>query len=243
MQLYFIRHGQSINNLLWDQSQNDAKREADPALTDYGRQQVQQVARFLAEHNGPTPTTNDAQAQNIDCFGLTHLYSSLMIRSMDTASAIAQALNLTPVVWEDLHETGGIWRRDEETGERIGLPGKNRAYFETHYPHFILPDALGESGWWNRPVERHEDYLRRARRFLEALQTRHGETDDRVAVVSHGGFYNFVLATLLNLPLADPLPVWFTLNNTAITRIDFQEQRVRIAYHNRVDFLPPALVT
>jgi 2,3-bisphosphoglycerate-dependent phosphoglycerate mutase len=243
MQLYFVRHGQSYNNALWDRARDSTDRKEDPELTDYGRRQAQIVARFLAEHNGPPPTTGDAGVQNIDTFGLTHLYTSLMIRSMDTANAIAQVLNLTPVVWEDLHETGGIFLDDKETGERIGLPGKNRSYFEENYPDFILPDHLNEEGWWNRPFEPHDERVLRALRLRETLQERHGDSQDRVAVVSHGGFYNYFLAAVLQIPILSPSSFWFSLNNIAITRIDFEEGRTRIAYNNRVDFLPPALVT
>jgi hypothetical protein len=76
-----------------------------------------------------------------------------------------------------------------------------------------------------------------------------------VAVISHGGFYNYILSALMNLPWRDkepeehtedqrtpPSPRWFLMNNAAITRIDFDHE-VRIAYQNRVDFLPPDLIT
>ncbi len=257
MQLYFIRHGQSANNLLWDQTQANKGRSADPELTEYGRLQADHVARFLAQHNGPPPATQEAGLQNtqeaglqntqeaglqnVNRFGITHVYASLMVRAMDTASAIAKALNLTPMVWEGVHEGGGIWFEDEVTGERTGLPGGNRAFFEARYPNFILPDRLNGAGWWNRPFEPRSEHLVRAKCFLETLQERHGGTEDRVAVVSHGAFYNYMLKTLLNIP--DLLPIWFAFNNAAITRVDFGADEVRLAYQNRVDFLPQALVT
>ncbi len=244
MQLYFIRHGQSLNNLLWDQTKDDQGRSEDPELSEYGQKQVEILAQFLAHHNGPLPTTRDANAQNIDHFGLTHLYTSPMVRSMDTAGAIARHTNLTPVVWKDLHETGGVWLQNEETGEPIGLPGNKRAFFEARYPNFILSEDLGKEGWWNSPFESHEERVMRASRFINNLKAQHGDTNDRIAVVSHGAFYNYMLGALLNLPLAyPPESIWFALNNTGITRIDFQDGRLRMAYQNRVDFLPPALVT
>ena len=82
---------------------------------------------------------------------------------------------------------------------------------------------------------------------MQQLLERHGHTDDRVAVISHGGFYNSLLAALLALP--EPENVWFALNNAAITRIDFHDasdefaEHIALAYMNRVDFLPPELVT
>jgi 2,3-bisphosphoglycerate-dependent phosphoglycerate mutase len=225
MQFYFIRHGQSENNALWECTDYARVRIEDPGLTEVGRQQAEFVAQFL----GRADST------------LTHLYSSLMLRAVATGAIIAKRLDLPLVAWEDLHERGGIYLEDEQTGEFIGQAGKNRAYFETHYPDFVLPDSLGEAGWWNRPFEEPEQRLTRAKRFWRDLMERHGHTDDRVAVVSHGGFYNDLLAAILNL--SETEGYWFALHNAAITRLDLNDERIRLIYLNRVDFLPKELVT
>jgi 2,3-bisphosphoglycerate-dependent phosphoglycerate mutase len=70
---------------------------------------------------------------------------------------------------------------------------------------------------------------------------RHGNTQDRVAVVSHGGFYNHFLAVVLGLEARGKW--WFLLNNTAITRIDFTLEEARLVYQNRVEHLPRELIT
>jgi broad specificity phosphatase PhoE len=57
----------------------------------------------------------------------------------------------------------------------------------------------------------------------------------------HGAFYNSFLAVLLNLPNQNEL--WFRMNNAAITRIDFQDDVVRLVYLNRMDYLPVELIT
>jgi len=111
----------------------------------------------------------------------------------------------------------------------------------THYPGLCLPDELGEEGWWNRPYEAVEERNQRARRFLEELLCRHGDSDDRVGVISHGAFYNRLLGELLRLNSREGL--WFMLNNCAITRIDFREDEVALIYTNRADFLPAELIT
>jgi len=104
----------------------------------------------------------------------------------------------------------------------------------------VLPDSLAEGGWWDRPCESREQALGRARRFVRDLLTRHGE-DDRVAVISHGDFYNCVLSAIFDLPTDDK--AWFSLNNVGLTRINFEGDSVWLAYANRVDFLPPELIT
>lgn len=245
MQLYFIRHGQSENNLLWVRAGSSQGRSEDPDLTPLGRQQAQRMAQFLGQADSSTAVNlRGHDFQNAAGFGVTHLYASLMIRAVATGTIIAQALGLPLTAWKDLHETGGIYRKDEQTGERIGLPGNNRAHFEAHYPDLILPDALGEEGWWNCPFEEYEQRPLRAKRFLCDLRERHGGADDRVAVVSHGGFYNHLLQAILNLPQREGL--WFALNNAAVSRIDFidsDDERIVLSYLNRVDFLPKELLT
>ena len=54
MQLYFIRHGQSENNLLWDQTRSDTGRVGDPELTSNGQLQANLVAQYLAKYRGRT---------------------------------------------------------------------------------------------------------------------------------------------------------------------------------------------
>ncbi len=239
MQLYFIRHGQSENNALWMSTGSHIGRNEDPGLTAVGRQQAELLAQFLSQADPTLRQPSDFQ--NVAGFDITHLYTSLMVRAVATGTIVARALDLPLVAWEDLHEWGGIYLRDEQTDEPVGLPGRNRAYFEQHFPDLVLPDSLDEAGWWNRPFEEPEQRLPRAKRVLHDLLERHGHTDDRVAVVSHGGFYNYLLVAILKLPGREGF--WFVLNNTGISRIDFNEEETWLSYLNRVDFLPRELIT
>jgi broad specificity phosphatase PhoE len=136
---------------------------------------------------------------------------------------------------------GGIHHRDEETGEPVGLPGRNRAELAAHYPDLILPASLGSEGWWNRPYEQENQAALRAQRLLSELLAHHGSSDHRVAVISHGGFYNHFVGAILNL-LADQRR-WFSLNNAAITRFDFDGESTWISYMNRADHLPRELIS
>ena len=242
MQLYFIRHGQSANNLLWDQTGSSKGRSVDAELTQAGRKQAELAARFLRRANPSDAAREERDFYNAAGFGITHLYSSLMVRAVATGSVIAETLDLPLVAWEDLHEVGGIYREDAQTGERIGQPGTSRAYFEAHYPRLVF-DGSGscEVGWWNRPPEELEQAAVRAQRFLHDLMERHGEQDDRVAVVSHGAFYNTLLRAILKV--GDEGNCWFILNNTGISRFDFRNRRVELVYLNRLDHLPPDLIS
>jgi 2,3-bisphosphoglycerate-dependent phosphoglycerate mutase len=238
MQFYFIRHAQSANNHLYDTTGSSTGRNQDPELTEVGYRQAEILARFMKQTDPSFKKPLDRT--NRSGFGITHLYTSLMIRAVATASTIGRALNIKPVAWEELHEGGGIYLDDPQTGNKVGQPGKTRAYFAAHYPDLVLPATLGDAGWWNRPFEEYASMFPRAERFLNDLLARHLRTDDRVAVVSHGGFYNVLLRTIFKIARDD---VWFEKNNAAITRVDFSPEETVLVYLNRMDFLPNELVT
>ena len=75
MQLYFIRHGESINNVNWNNP--DYAENPDPFLTEKGIEQAEHLARYLQKNKSIT----DDMAWNVQnhCgFELTHIYASLM---------------------------------------------------------------------------------------------------------------------------------------------------------------------
>jgi 2,3-bisphosphoglycerate-dependent phosphoglycerate mutase len=248
MQLYFIRHAQSANNALYAETGAAWGRHHDAPLSAVGLRQLPHLAALLSHGDpvAPAPLNDPANRRG---FNLTRLYTSLMERSILTASAIAEATGLPVEGWVDLHEHGGIYEIDEASDERRGVPGPGRSELITRFPRLELPPGIAEEGWWNRPYEDETALFARANRFLEALLERHGGSEDRVAVVSHAGFYHAVLRALLGLPSAYPSPddgphaVYFGLNNTGITRIDIEEERRAIVYLNRLDHLPAELVT
>lgn len=240
MQFYFIRHAQSANNAMWASTGSNLERSEDPDLTELGVRQARSLADFLALGDARGGCRCDESREG--GFGLTHLYSSLMIRSVKTGAIVAKRLGLKLEALQEIHERGGIYLEDHEGGEIEYLPGRSRSYFSENYPDLVLPETFIDAGWWDRrPVESPEDSLGRARAFLQGLRDRHANTDDRVAVISHGGFYNDFLASLLGLQAQSVY--WFTLYNTAITRIKFDEDWVELVYQNRVEHLTPEMVT
>jgi 2,3-bisphosphoglycerate-dependent phosphoglycerate mutase len=246
MQLYFIRHGQSINNAIWSVTRSSNGRESDPDLTAVGQQQAVYLAQFLQGRRKHTQAS-DRDHQNLHGFGMTHIYSSLMVRAVSTAAGVANQLNLPLHGWLDLHEWGGVYEYDPVREEAVGLLGRNAQFFRKKFPELILPSDFKEGGWWDRSYEQREETRDRAKRVLQTLIQKHGGTEDRVALVSHGGFYNYLLDALWNSDqIASRFPengIWFSLNNTGITRLDFDGDRLAVVYMNRVDFLPPGLIT
>ena len=242
MELYFVRHGQSSNNRLATTTGSDSGRSDDPTLTDVGIQQAHALARTLTAH-----VDDSAQGfrniYNLSGFGITHLYCSLMVRAVHTASIIGDALGLRPVAWPDLHEVGGIYL-DMPDGTRVGQPGKNREFFESRYPRLVLQQELSREGWHEgRAYEEIEDREPRVSRWYEDLVLRHGDTKDHVLVVSHGAFLAHFMRLLLRMPLFSEHAVWFDAANCSITRVDFGDGFPNVQYMNRFDFIPPELIT
>lgn len=241
MELYIIRHAQSTNNVLADQQ----NRVCDPPLTELGKRQAEIVARHLA--NGANPelskmTSVEATgAHSRRGYGITRLYCSAMWRSLQTAQPLGAALGLTPEVWIDIHEQGGIFLNHGDGQGFVGYSGKTRAEILAEFPDYVLPDDITEQGWWNRDYETWPACHGRAIKVALDLRKRAAH-DERIAIVSHGGFIDALLKALLN-----QLPghhLFYHHYNTAISRVDFRsEDRLEMVYLNRVNHLPAELVS
>ncbi len=227
MDLFFIRHGQSSNNDLFQKTGGRVGRMSDPELTELGKVQANRLADFVRNRK--------------EEFGFTHLYSSLMTRAIQTSIPLAEGLSMPIVGHLDLHESGGVYLEDEVDSKLIGQPGKTRKELQSLYPHLQLPDKLDGSGWWNRDFEVSEARPIRARRVAEWLTKTHGGTNDRVVIVSHYGFFNHLVWALIGFER--PQGAWFVMNNTAVSRFEYSEEGISTHYLNRVDHLQPELIT
>jgi 2,3-bisphosphoglycerate-dependent phosphoglycerate mutase len=246
MELYFIRHGQSQNNANWNNP--NYQESPDPGLTDLGHEQAGLLAEFLKKHQ-TIPNDKEWNIQNRYGFGLTHIYTSLMERAAFTAAPIAQALDIPLLAWKEIHEEGGIFSRGDKANV-VGLPGRPRSFFMENFRTMTLPDDLDETGWWNRAFEAEQERQPRADQVFAELVARHkdreGQTTDRVAFVSHGGFFMRLVCAMLKLPwrqAALGLRSWFLLNNCSISRFDIRGNEITVTYVNRTDYLPDHLIT
>ena len=246
MELYFIRHGQSINNANWDKP--DYEESPDPTLTENGHEQAHLLAEFLKKSQ---QITNEKawNSQNRYGFGLTHIYTSLMERAAFTAAPIAQALDIPLMAWKEIHEEGGIYSRGDKNNV-VGLGGRPRSFFMQNFRTITLPDDLDETGWWNRPFEAEDERQPRADQVFAELLARHkdreGQPEHRAAFVSHGGFFMRLVCAILKLPwrqASHGLKSWFLLNNCSISRFDILDNENTVGYINRTDPLPDHLIT
>ena len=225
MDLYLIRHAQSTNNALT----NRMDRGHDPTLTELGQQQAQCLAAYMHQRY----TLADGRP--------IVLYVSPMWRTLQTAAPVAEALGVTPSVWADIHERGGVYAYDPATGEAVGAPGKTRSEMAAEFPSYALPPEVGEDGWWHGNKESRDAAYARAIRVSQALLAR-AEGDERIFLVTHGGFMDFLIKTLLN-----QLPgehIFYYNRNVSISHVRLKrEGRLLVYYLNRVEHLPPELLT
>ncbi len=227
MELYLIRHGQSANN------EGILPRVPDPPLTDLGVEQARWAGESLKDE------------------GITRLYCSPMLRTLQTAQMIVDSLDLPPHVFVGLHEWGGIWEARED-GTTVQLPGLNRAGMREVCPNVVLPDDVTDQGWWFHEDWRfhegavpeviyqlaHENGLA----FIAHLEAHHGNTDDRVAAVSHGGSGGSLMSAFFGLP-PDVGYSRFTQNNTGVSKLLFTSERRQLQCLNRISHLPSEAVT
>lgn len=242
MFLYIIRHGQSSNNALGDSRRN---RVCDPTLTELGFRQAELVGAHLCSGVNRDPgkpfDLEAAGARNPRGHGITALYASPMLRALQTAELIGSIGGLTPCVHMDIHEVGGIYLDHGEPRGIVGYPGLTRGEVRARFPGFELADGLGENGWWNKGLESRKDAFLRASRVAGSLRDRSAGTE-RIAMVTHAGFSNLLVGALLGLPYDESDP--FHFSNTGVSLIRFRaDGEVSLRYVNRVEFLPPELVT
>ncbi|MCY4020077.1 MAG: histidine phosphatase family protein [Chloroflexi bacterium] len=228
MQVYLIRHAQSQNNALTENTAH--RRKADPDLTELGYRQRDILADFLAS---ATDVMNER-------FKITHLYSSAMYRSLLTAQPLGAGLNLRPQVWPDLHEKGGLWQR--RNGRTSGFNGMSRSSMQNEFPDFDLPDTITETGWYDAELgiepEAHSNF--RAIKVAMALRER-GQGDDVIALISHAGFLDILLKAIFDQLPSRPNTWRYYHDNTAITRINYKGSRPILHYMNRAEHLSPDL--
>ena len=244
--LYLIRHAQSANNEIWDGSDHMAGRKPDPEITEIGHRQAHTLAEHLS-HPQSEPRQHPFIAPKEFHFGLTHVYCSLMTRSILTAEYIASACDLELQALPDVFEKYGIYDVDDD-GNLQGLPGPGRDYFEKRFPGLKLPEEINNEGWWNRPVEDELAFITRMQKVVSDTRQRLSQSDESIALVAHGDFIDQFVNELMGVVRHQPnydnhwVANW-AFHNTSISRIDFVNGSHNVVYMNRIDHLPNELVT
>lgn len=164
MQVYFVRHGESEANVLHEFSNWGLKH----GLTPRGRDQTQTLATRLAG-------LSDAR-----------LYTSPILRAMQTADMLAQAWGARFRVTEALREYDvGVW---EGRTDPAGWAEHDAVY------------AAWLRGEWEQRTGGGESFLDIRDRFIPFIQDlvrAYQDTEAALVLVSHGGLYRCMLPLVL----------------------------------------------
>jgi broad specificity phosphatase PhoE len=196
MRLLLIRHGQSVGN-----AADRIQGLNDEPLTDLGREQAQALAYRLRAH-----------------YVLSALYSSPLLRALQTAEIIARVLGLSVQVEDRLKEY--------DPGVVTGMRWEE---VQAQYPEIAKRWAEDS---WRVPIpgeEGAEVFQERVMAALEEIVTAH-DGDETVAVVAHGGTLSAYLAGLLELDFRKRQPWVFA--NASLSMVIPGSIRARLALLN-----------
>lgn len=164
MRIYFARHGRSEANIFKVISNRGWKHP----LTEEGRAQAAALAERLRGE------------------GITHVFSSPLMRAVQTAQLVSHALGLPFTIEEALRENdnGSLEGRSDLTAWGV-------------YNQIIAQWLVGDDKARIADGESLEDIKARFVPFIQGLIERYGGTDARLLLVAHGGLYRAALPEVL----------------------------------------------
>lgn len=192
MEIILVRHAEAHSTAATNYDPN-------AELTELGKKQIQLVAEKLS-------------GERFD-----RIYSSPLVRAMETATAIAQYHNDNKI------EVCSLMREYRGTDNVIGISGTE---FLKRFPKAVLlEDALKkEGGWTYYGGETKESTQQRAKEVLDYI-IKNSKEDDRVLMTAHVGFNVAFISALLGLKAGD---AEFSQQNTCVNRFTIKKGEVRI---------------
>lgn len=158
--LYFVRHGESVAN----RRREFANRGQGPELTELGCQQAAMIAARLVDR------------------GITHIYSSPLLRARQSADIIGETLGI------DITETEALREYDVGNFEGTADPAHWEQYLRTE------DDWLLRQLWDLRSGDGGESYIDIERRFAPFIGVVcRQESIDSFAIVGHAGLFRAML--------------------------------------------------
>lgn len=204
MYLYCVRHGESTFNAM-----SRIQGQADPPLSDLGRQQAAALAQVLVQRE------------------ITAVIASPQQRALQTAQIVAAAAGLQVTTDPRLKEIHvGVFQGKTWAEVDAELP-REAERWRSNDPDFVIPGGESRRQLMARA---HEVF----REFRQQLQRQGAQ---RVAVISHGGTLAAAFKALLRLPAeCNPFSL---LNAAICTLQwpDNREDRIKLLSLNDVEHL------
>jgi broad specificity phosphatase PhoE len=161
MRLYFVRHGESEANVLHEISNRGLKH----GLTRKGRAQTISLA------------------QKLESTSFTKLYSSPLLRAVQTAEILSQSLEIPFETVDALREfdCGIIEGKSDPASWGLHISARKAWFLRKE---------------WDKRIEGGESFLDISRRFLpfiDDLIRKHGRTQNNLLLIGHGGLFQCML--------------------------------------------------
>ncbi len=216
MLVHLVRHGESEANRAHERSLQARPGEIlpppvwrDPALTELGRRQAVRAGQALRSQ------------------GVERLYTSPLLRALETAHEIAAVAGCRVEVWGELCETFFSSRAPFSRSEIT-------ARFPDFALHALPCDAAGD--WWTALRDKvWDDVFRRASASAGRLRELAKSDEGSVAVVVHGGLGSSMLDHLLELSPAQY--VRFELANCSFSTVKLDAERGVLRQLNNTEHL------
>ena len=147
-------------------------------------------------------------------------------RTLDTAAPAAKAVGISPRVYTDIFEAGGIYDANDAYDAFVAKGGMTRAEMQAAHPTYVLPDAVDATGWYRGPGKETDDECRaRAKRVLERVRATASALEGKsrnVLVVAHYDFISAFLDAVLVPETTGEFARW-RHHNTAVTVLDVEQ--------------------
>ncbi len=196
MIIYLVRHGQSYNT----HPSPEDPTPVNPPLTPIGRAEAQLVGKRLA------------------ALGTDRLITSPMLRTIETAQAIAASTGLPIEVWPRCYEYRAHWGYTCWGARELSL----------RYPNLIFPPDFAEDDW-EYGNEALESGNQRASEFIQWLEAEADRSAaQRMAVVTHGTFTRLILGRITEIEFEIPGIRRIAMDNTALTTLQWLDNGFKV---------------
>lgn len=196
MKIFFLRHGRQCSELC----------NVDVALSPEGIRQA------------------DLAGKRLKKYGIQAIFTSYMIRAIETGNVINNHLNVKTKIYKNLRET--------EFGDMEGLTDNelHTIYADFYEKRDTFTEDMRYPGGENGSM----CYNRMMPAVMDIIAECEEKNIDTIAIVSHGGAIRCFLAGILGMDMARRLQFVKTMENCSITEIDYDRKRDRF-YIERIN--------
>lgn len=196
-----LRHGESVTN-----KGNKFCGQLDAKLSDVGLAQAEEACEYIVNN-----------------YKIDKIYSSDLMRAVQTASPVSKKLNIEIIHEPKLREIdAGVWQDNEIACVRERFPETFNRYRNGDV--FV---KLGDAESFN-------DVYLRAKEALNNIALKH--PNETVLVATHGGVVRMLCEHWLNISDLE-MRRDYDIKNASITEVDYDGKTAKINFISKADYL------